>query len=363
MKQLTARERVERTLNFELTDKVATAEIIQNGKLIEKFSDRKVNNDWTLDEIVKTYHGLGIDLGMMIAPASEEKIEERMGIIYQVTFWSEWVIERPFSDVEGLKKYVKWMINEVKKSEPESIWSYAGKGGIVGQKFSDYRCYFRNLKKKLGEKTIPCHIESPVGLDTMYNIAGFELFSYLLADDSGLVSEWFQTLNEHELNRVHLVADKEISPVVVVYCDIASDNGPLFSPEFYRKDFFRGVKKLTDAWHEHGVKVIYHSEGDLKTLMDDLVSCGIDGINPCEKKNMSAEYVRNNYPNLVIWGGIDQFELLPNGTPEEVEAEVKRVINVCSDGGLLLGSDGEIHPSCNPDNVIAMFRAANNYKF
>ena len=363
LKKLTALERIKRTLEFKDTDRVATGEIIQNSDIISCFAGRKVNGDWTLEELVKTYQGLEIDVGMLIAPAAKPKIEERIGLKYQVTFWSEWVVERPFSDVEGLKKYIKWMIDEVKKSEPECMWSYAGKGGIVGQDFSDYRNYFINLKKMFGSTTIPCHIESPVGLDTMYNISGFELFSYMLVDDPGLVSEWFDVLNEHELNRVHLIADKEISPLVVVYCDIASNNGPIFSPTFLRKDFFPRVKKLVDAWHEHGVKVIYHSEGNLKPVMDDLIKCGIDGINPCEKRNMSLEYVRSHYPSLVIWGGIDSFDLIPKGMPDEVEQEVRNVIDICKNGGLILGSDGQVHPSSKAENVIAMFDTAKKYKF
>ena len=363
MKKLSAIERLKRTLDFKDTDVVATGEIFQNSEIISEFSERKVNNDWTLDELIATYKGLEVDTGLLIAPAAKPCVEERLGLKYEVTFWSEWVIERPFRDIEGLKKYIKWMIMEVKNSEPESMWSYAGKGGIVGQDFSNYSKYFKNLRKKFGTTTIPSHIESPVGLDTMYNIAGFELFSYLCFDDIGLVIEWFEALNNHEVNRVRLVGDKSLSPLVIVYCDIASNNGPIFSPDFYEKFFFKGVKNLVQAWHEHEVKVIYHSEGNLKMLMDQLVSCGIDGINPCEKINISIDYVRKNFPGLLIWGGIDQFELLPYGTEEEVEAEVEKAVDICKEGGLILGSDGEIHPGCKAKNVIAMFRKAKNIKF
>jgi len=196
----------------------------------------------------------------------------------------------------------------------------------------------------------------------MYNIAGWDLFSYLLADDPGLLSEWFEELNQHEIQRVHLIADKTISPVVMVYCDIASNLGPIFSPDFLNTEFFPRLSKLIEAWHDHGIKVIYHSEGDLKPIMDNLVKCEIDGINPCEKRNMSIEYVRSHYPKLIIWGGIDSFELLPRGTPEDVKREVKEAINVCKDGGFILGADGQIHPACKAQNVVTMFKAAREYQ-
>ena len=122
------------------------------------------------------------------------------------------------------------------------------------------------------------------------------------------------------------------------------------------------MKRLVDAWHEHDIRVIYHLEGNLKPLMQELVDCGIDGINPCEKMNLEVEYVRSNYPSLVIWDGIDSSWLLTTGSLDEVEQEVKNNINICKDGGYILGSTGEIHPSCRLENILKMFEVANNYK-
>ncbi len=66
------------------------------------------------------------------------------------------------------------------------------------------------------------------------------------------------------------------------------------------------------------------------------------------QKNISLEYARKNYPELVLWGGIDDKQLLPFGTTGQVEEAVKIAIEVCIDGGLILGSSGEIHPEVKP---------------
>jgi hypothetical protein len=358
--KLSPLERIKRTLNFQDVDFVATGEIVQNSGLIDRFAERKVKNDWTLEELARTYRELEIDVGMLMASASTPRIEKRHEITYQVSYWSEWVIDRPFDDVMGLKRFLENLIVEVKGSKPDEIWSYAGKGGIVGQGFDNYEKYFAYLKKKI-EPAIPCHIESPIGLDVIYNMAGWELFSYLLADDPGIISETFEALNQHEVNRVHLIADRNISPLVIVYCDIASKHDVILSPLYLRAEFFPRLKRLVEAWHEHGIKVIYHSEGNLKKVMEDLVACGIDGINPLEPENISLEYTRKNYPGLVLWGGIDDKNLLPFGTVEQVEEAVKTAIEVCGNGGLILGSSGEIHPEVKPENAVALFRAAKKY--
>ena len=63
----------------------------------------------------------------------------------------------------------------------------------------------------------------------------------------------------------------------------------------------------------------------------------------------------------MLWGGIDDKQLLPFGSTDEVEEAVKKAIEVCSDGGLILGASGEIHPEVKPENAIALFRAAKRY--
>jgi hypothetical protein len=131
--RLSPRERIERTLDFKDVDTVATGEIIQNSALVSRFNDRRIFDDWTLQALANTYRGLPIDLGMLMAPAARPRREVRNGITYEVSYWSEWVVERPFHDVDGLQDYLKRLILDVKRSDPDTIWSYAGPGGIVGQ--------------------------------------------------------------------------------------------------------------------------------------------------------------------------------------------------------------------------------------
>ena len=106
---------------------------------------------------------------------------------------------------------------------------------------------------------------------------------------------------------------------------------------------------------------IYHSEGNITRVIDDLISLGIEGINPLEKTvtGMSVPEVRKRWPRLVLWGGVDNKDLLVHGTVDEVRREVEFLVDTYGrDGGLLLGSSGQIHPGCKLDNVIAMYDTA-----
>ncbi len=119
---------------------------------------------------------------------------------------------------------------------------------------------------------------------------------------------------------------------------------------------------LIDEWHNHGIKVIYHSEGDITPVMQDIVDAGADGINPLEPDILDVKKLRENFPDLIFWGGVDNNELLCRGSVEEVEQAVKELIQVTGGNGrLLLGSSGQVHPANKLENVLAMFEFGKKY--
>ena len=202
-----------------------------------------------------------------------------------------------------------------------------------------------------------------VGLETAYNYATLELFTYLYNDEPNLVSEWLEMLNQLGVTYINHFVAKELYPWILIYSDIASANGLIFSPAFLRKELIPRVKNLVKAAHNKGVKVIYHSEGYIVDILDDLVCAGVDGINPLEPtSNMSLENVRKRYRKLILWGEIDNNQLLPHGTTEEVRVAVERAIECAFGGGILLGPSGQIHPACKLENCVTMIETIKGHK-
>jgi len=360
--KMSPRERVERVMNLDIPDTVPIGDgLFQHWGFINHFYKTKEKGKWTLEEICKAVRNAKVDFVFDIAPSLEPHKEKRVGLTYQVTPWTEVIIDRPFRTVEEIKSWIKEIISKIKNSDPDVMWSFAGNTGMWGLGEGNYRDEFLMKQKWLGDVCM-MHTGSPAHLDTVYMMAGMELFSYLLEDDYGLVIEWFDELCKHERKRVNRCADYELSPVTCIYCDIASKMGLLFSPEFLKREFFPRLKLLIDEWHNHNIKVIYHSEGQLTEVISDIIKAGADGINPLEPDILDIKQLRKDYPDLIFWGGIDNNELLCNGRVEEVEQAVKDLIkNAGSNGRLLLGSSGQIHPANKLKNCIVMFEAGRKY--
>jgi len=264
----------------------------------------------------------------------------RDGFHYVYYGFTTWVEARPFSDADGFAKYLEKKIDEVRNTSP--------------QLSPDFKEKLKYAKKMMGD-TIICYPFVPLELVHLYKIAGWNILGPMIMEKPELIAEYLSAVADLLVKKIHMEVEyfKEC-PFVLVYSDIAYNGGLLVSPSFLRKALKPALRKVVTALHEHNMKAIYHSEGDLTKFIDDLIEAGCDGINPlAPSENMDAVKIRKKYPNLILWGGIDNKTVLHSGTPDDVASEVKRVVNGVGKG-LILGSSGGVDPGCKLDNCIAM---------
>ena len=68
--------------------------------------------------------------------------------------------------------------------------------------------------------------------------------------------------------------------------DIAYGQGLLFSPQVMRKHLFPWYRRIGEAAARHGKPLLFHSDGNLRPILEDLIACGIKVIQPIEPKGM-----------------------------------------------------------------------------
>jgi len=357
---MTARERIEATLHGELPGRVPVFDLIQNPPLIEHVTGEKVTLRNGLDLLCRTI-GQCLDATRGISPpVAERSYRGTDGFAYRQESWTTWLLERPFKDVGGLLEFVRREIDAIRDRKPGDIWGFHGRGSTFGPDGRSPRRRFMEIQERIGENTVLFPTESGVGLDIAVYRAGIELFVYAYAEEPRLVSDWLEAHNWAEIQRVHETADPALTPVALVYADIADKNQTLLPPAFLRREFFPRLARLVAAWHECGVKVIFHSDGNLWPVLPDFQAMEVDGLTPLEPlSGMYAGDVRDKYPNWVLMGGIDASQLLPFGSEAEVRGSVRSTIaGAGPQGRYWLGSSTEIHPACKLANVLAMWDEA-----
>jgi uroporphyrinogen decarboxylase len=115
----------------------------------------------------------------------------------------------------------------------------------------------------------------------------------------------------------------------------------LISPKSYERLFLPQVRRMVQAFKEAGVvHVGYHSDGDIRAVLDGLVDAGISILNPIEPRaNMDVVKLRQRYgQKLAFVGGLCNTLILPTGTNDEVRRHVEHVLSVADEGGLVIGS-------------------------
>jgi uroporphyrinogen decarboxylase len=123
--------------------------------------------------------------------------------------------------------------------------------------------------------------------------------------------------------------------------DIGSNGGLMVSPATFERVFLPCYARMIAAYRHAGARfIIFHSDGNVESILDMLVDAGVDAINPLEyKAGMDAVRLRRQYGRrLAFIGGLDNAHVLPAGSPSEIEAHVRRLLSIAPGGGLIAGS-------------------------
>lgn len=206
---------------------------------------------------------------------------------------------------------------------------------------------------------------SDVFVHTSQYLRGFEKWYMDMVLDQQLIGALMDAVLEirMEIARRALALVGDLIDVVSTADDVADQRGPQMSPRLYRKmikprhaRYLALIRSLTDA------TLLFHSCGSVVDLLPDFIDMGIQALNPVQvtARGMDTAQLKAQFGDaLVFWGGVDTMHVLPNGTPDDVRAEVRRrIADLAPGGGYVLTAVHNIQPDVPPENIVAMYEAA-----
>lgn len=157
---------------------------------------------------------------------------------------------------------------------------------------------------------------------------------------------------------IFLEATKGKVHAILIGDDLGSQLDLMISPKLVEEFVIPGAKQLIDLVHSYGVKVIYHSCGSIVKAIPLLIDAGVDIIHPIQAlaKGMQPENLKEKFEGKISFcGGVDTQDLLPNGTPEQVQAAVRHLRELFPTGLIISPSHEAIQCDVPPANIKAMF--------
>ena len=228
--------------------------------------------------------------------------------------------------------------------------------------------------KEIAERIAEIHRAGKVSLAFM-EMTVFEAAWYLrgmdnlfgdLIEDNG-ISDWLlDWFTEHSVRRASLAAGAGVD-VIGLGDDVGTQRGMMMSVEFWREHLKPRLKKVIDAIRaaqKQHVYVRYHSDGDIRDIIEDLVEIGVDILNPVQPECMSlAEVIPQHQHHLAFWGMVGTQTTMPFGSPADVQAIVAECAHYARQGArVIIAPTHVLEPDVPWENIQALTDAVHSTK-
>ncbi|MFZ4695473.1 MAG: uroporphyrinogen decarboxylase family protein [Verrucomicrobiia bacterium] len=341
-------QRVRAVLRGEKPDRTPIYELLRNDAVISHFAGEKLDFQ-NAREVVFRAFAPAVDA---TRPSVRLPERERTGVrpngrqLRQFR-WTVWHEHAHYADSDA---YAAAKRKELDAFDP--AWTKE-----KARDMEDFLASVADHRRRLGEVFF-FPSGRGVGLMGAYGEVGLEDFSYYLADCPEIIDEVLERQTVESVSWIEHLPEGHGIEAVFAGDDIAFKSGPLLAPAWFKKHYFARLARVTAAYHRKGIKVLFHSDGNLYPILDGLVEAGIDGLNPIEVlAGMDVAEIHRRHPHLFLAGGIDVSQLLPFGKPQEVKDAVHRAIEGAG-GRLMVGSSTELHEDVPLENFLALREAA-----
>jgi uroporphyrinogen decarboxylase len=140
--------------------------------------------------------------------------------------------------------------------------------------------------------------------------------------------------------------------------DFGTQQSLIMAPETFRTQLKPVYTKMIQRFKAANPNIIpiLHCDGAVSELLDDISEIGFEVFNPVQPgvPGHLPEDMKNGFGDkFAFWGAIDQQDLLPNGTDEELEKDIIEKISILGKGGGYMISPAHIiQNDVSPERVL-----------
>jgi len=272
---------------------------------------------------------------------------------------NEWGAKvRVWKNRSGTPEHLGWACTDVK------TWREAFRPKLSSERWTaDLKAWRQTFDAARAARkwTVLCGIQS------------YEAIKAMLGDEAMMLAfasepEWIQDMSRRYTDVLLEVYERifhyGIRPDAIwMFEDLAYSHGPLCSPQMYRHLVWPDHKRVCDFAHAHGMKFIFHTDGDINSYMDLFLEAGFDCLQPLEAKaRVDIRQLAPRYgKKIAFFGNIDMMVAITNDK-QKVEEEVRSKLAAgMATKGYLYHSDHSVPPQVSWETYRWLMECVEKY--
>ena len=192
-----------------------------------------------------------------------------------------------------------------------------------------------------------------------WSLRGLVEFMMDMAGDPQYAGELLDRVADIQLALIHRFLDLGVDGFYFGD-DYGGQANMLIAPKMWRGLIKPRLARLFEPIRAAGLPILMHSDGHIEPILPDLVEIGLNMYNPVQPEVTDFAWLRTTFGDrLAYYGGVSTQTTLPFGTPQEVQAAVRKAASeLAPEGtGLLIAPSHRMMSDIPMENVAALLAA------
>jgi uroporphyrinogen decarboxylase len=138
--------------------------------------------------------------------------------------------------------------------------------------------------------------------------------------------------------------------------DWGAQHGLIMGPHLWRLFIKPRLARMIEKAASFGKTTFVHSDGDVSEILPDLIEIGLTVLNPLQPDVMDIYHIKREYGrHLAFHGGVSVQHLLPDSSPDQLRAELRRLFrHLGAGGGFILAPTHSLGQDIPLENLVVL---------